>query len=62
MTHSSISLKAKDTLYKDNSMGSNEYYQLPPHKTIREHTPSQARIDLPHFYVKDDVEAYLIRR
>jgi len=45
---------------KEDSMRINEYYQPTPLKRHgREQKLREAKIELPHFYDKEDVEAYL---
>jgi len=42
----------------EGSLRVNEYYQPPPRRTKRE-IQKETRVDLPHFYGKENVEAYL---
>jgi len=44
--------------HAERSLRVNEYYQPPPRKTRRE-SPKETRVDLPHFYGKENVETYL---
>jgi len=38
-----------------------EYYQQPSHirRQRKQHTPKEMKIDLPYFFGKDNIEAYL---
>jgi len=42
----------------EGSMRVNDYYQPPPRRTRRE-SHKETRVDLPHFYGKENVETYL---
>ena len=42
----------------EGSVRINDYYQPPPKRTRREH-PKETRVDLPHFYGKENFETYL---
>ena len=44
--------------YAEESLRMNEYYQPQPRRTRREN-PKETRLDLPHFYGKENVETYL---
>ena len=56
-THAS---KSNESL-GEGSLRIHDYYQPPPRRTRRreEESPREVRVDLPHFYGKEDVEAYL---
>jgi len=44
--------------YAAKSLRMNEYYQPQPRRTKKEN-PKETRVDLPHFYGKENVETYL---
>jgi len=44
--------------HAEKSLRMNEYYQPPPRRTRRQ-SPKETRVDLPHFYGKENVETYL---
>ena len=45
----------------EGSLRIHDYYQPPPRRNRRreEESPREVRVDLPHFYGKEDVEVYL---
>ena len=47
--------------YGEQSLKINEYYQPPPRRVGKENkeSPREVRVDLPHFYGKENVEIYL---
>jgi len=51
-------VKEKDDSHAEGSMRINDYYQPPARRTRREH-PKETRVDLPHFYGKENFETYL---
>ena len=58
-THASHS-KDNESLGEE-SLRNNDYYQPPPRRTRQreQESPREVRVDLPHFYGKEDVELYL---
>jgi len=58
-SHASSS-KLNDS-YGEESLQMNEYYQPQPRRVKRERkeSPKEVRVDLPHFYGKENVETYL---
>ena len=44
--------------YAEESLRMNEYHQPQPRRTRKEN-PKETRVDLPHFYGKENVETYL---
>jgi len=44
--------------YAEESLRMNEYYKPQPRRTRREN-PKESRVDLPHFYGKENFETYL---
>jgi len=55
-SHASTS-RLRDS-YGEESLRMNEYYQPQPRRVRREN-PKETRVDLPHFYGKENVETYL---
>ena len=47
--------------FSNQELGVREYYQQPSHirRQRKEHTLREVKIDLPYFYGKDNIEAYL---
>jgi len=44
--------------HAEGSLRMNEYYQPPPRRPRRE-SPTETRVDLTHFYGKENVKTYL---
>jgi len=51
----------EEDTFSQQELGVGEYYEQPSHvrRQRKEHTPKEVKIDLPYFYGKDIIEAYL---
>jgi len=53
------SFRTSDSHSEEGSHSFHDYYQPTPRRTRRESPTIETRVDLPHFYGKENVEAYL---
>jgi len=59
-SHASSSKRVNDS-FGERNLKTNDYYQPPPRRARKERqeNPKEIRVELPHFYGKENVETYL---